>query len=197
VGERGHLALQAGEDPIEYLRTMWNCASLGGLLPEQVWDAEPIPALGLAPGRPSGSAMPLLWAHAEFLKLLVARERGQPIEQLRLVTDRYAGSEPPVATAWHWRDEVPVFVLESGRDLLIEDCLPFTLHLGFDGWHAVRDEIAQLQPFGLWGVRLKHQELGEYLDLDFTRQYASGWEGADHRVHLARTPVDHALPHVG
>jgi glucoamylase len=197
VGERGHLALQAGEDPIEYLRTMWNCASLGGLLPEQVWDAEPIPALGLAPGRPSGSAMPLLWAHAEFLKLLVARERGQPIEQLKLVTDRYAGTEPPVAAAWHWRDEVPVFVLESGRDLLIEDRLPFTLHLGFDGWHAVRDEIAQLQPLGLWGVRLKHQELGEYLDLDFTRHYASGWEGTDHRVHLARTPVDHALPHVG
>jgi glucoamylase len=90
-----------------------------------------------------------------------------------------------------------VFVLESGRDLLIEDRLPFTLHLGFDGWHAVRDEIAQLQPLGLWGVRLKHQELGEYLDLDFTRHYASGWEGTDHRVHLARTPVDHALPHVG
>ena len=40
TGERGHLALQAGEDPIEYLRTMYRCASPGGLLPEQVWDAK-------------------------------------------------------------------------------------------------------------------------------------------------------------
>ena len=78
--------MQAGEDPIEYLRTMWNCASVGGLLPEQVWDAAPIPALGLEPGRPSGSAMPLLWSHAEFLKLLIARERGRPIELLTRVT---------------------------------------------------------------------------------------------------------------
>ena len=40
TGERGHLALQAGEDPIEYLRTIHRCASPGGLLPEQVWDAK-------------------------------------------------------------------------------------------------------------------------------------------------------------
>jgi glucoamylase len=36
VGERGHLALQSGEDPLEYLHTMLRCASAGGLLPEQV-----------------------------------------------------------------------------------------------------------------------------------------------------------------
>jgi glucoamylase len=197
VGERGHLALQSGEDPIEYLRTMWNCASAGGLLPEQVWDADPIPALGLVPGRPSGSAMPLLWTHAEFLKLLVARERGQPIEQLKVVTQRYVAGKVPVAAAWHWRDEVPVLILESGRDLLIEDRQPFTLHLGFDGWHGVREEIAQAQPLGMWGVLLRHQELSEFMDLDFTRLYASGWEGANHRVQLAQAPVEHALRHAG
>jgi glucoamylase len=91
VGERGHLALQAGEESVSYLQTMWNCASQGGLLPEQVWDAAPIPSRELAPGRPSGSAMPLLWAHAEFLKLLVARESGRPAELLQAVELRYRG----------------------------------------------------------------------------------------------------------
>jgi glucoamylase len=196
VGERGHLAMQSGEDPIEYLRTMWNCASTGGLLPEQVWDTDPIPALGLIPGRPSGGAMPLLWAHAEFLKLLVARERGRPIEQLQSVTDRYAVAKPPVAGAWHWRDEVPVKVLAAGRNLLIEDRQPFTLHLGFDGWHGVREHAAQLQPLGMWGVLLKHEELGNYLQLDFTRHYADRWEGTNHCVQIARSSVDHALPQV-
>src|SRR6185437_5484641 len=30
VGERGHLALQSGEDPLPFLETMWRCASAGG-----------------------------------------------------------------------------------------------------------------------------------------------------------------------
>jgi glucoamylase len=37
VYERGHLLLQAGGEPTPYLNTMHNCASAGGLLPEQVW----------------------------------------------------------------------------------------------------------------------------------------------------------------
>ena len=41
-------------------------ASDGGLLPEQVWDAPDIPERELFNGRPSGSAMPLVWAHAEY-----------------------------------------------------------------------------------------------------------------------------------
>ena len=34
-------------------------ASPGGMIPEQVWDADPIPERRLYPGGPSGSAMPL------------------------------------------------------------------------------------------------------------------------------------------
>ena len=39
-------------------------------MPEQVWDAADIPERELFCGRPSGSAMPLVWAHAEHIKLL-------------------------------------------------------------------------------------------------------------------------------
>ena len=44
-------------------------AGEGGMIPEQVWDSADIPERGLYPGRPTGSAMPLAWAHAEYLKL--------------------------------------------------------------------------------------------------------------------------------
>ena len=107
TGERGHLALQAGEDPIEYLRTIHRCASPGGLLPEQVWDAEAIPERFLFPGRPSGSAMPLVWSHAEFLKLLIARREGHPVELLAAVRKRY-GRRTPAAKYTRWRNETPV-----------------------------------------------------------------------------------------
>jgi glucoamylase len=196
VGERGHLALQSGEDPLEYLNTIWNCASLGGMLPEQVWDAAPIPALGLEPGRPSGSAMPLLWSHAEFLKLLIARERGRPVELLDAVQKRYGGGAR-AAIAWHWRHEVPIARLEAGRALRIEDRQPFTLHYGFDGWQQIQDREASVLPFGLWSVQLTAQELAPHAEFNFTRRYGSEWEGVDHRVLLGHVAVEHALAHIG
>ncbi len=98
TGERGHLALAAGEDPLPYLAAMTAMTGPGGMLPEQVWDADPIPPLFLEPGRPTGAAMPLVWAHAEFVKLVNAIRRGRPIEQLAAVVDRYAtGSATPLA----------------------------------------------------------------------------------------------------
>jgi glucoamylase len=199
VGERGHLALQSGEDPLPYLQTMWRCASAGGLLPEQVWDAEPIAELGLAPGRPSGAAMPLLWAHAEFLKLLVARERGRPVEWLERV-ERHFGHRAVGrarerltsdarcarggATLWHWREEVPVTSLPPGKSLAIEDRRPFTLHFGFDGWRRIEDRRAERTPLGLWSVVLRREELEQAGELNFTRHHESGWENFDHRVEL-------------
>ncbi|HEY6451212.1 MAG TPA: glycoside hydrolase family 15 protein [Steroidobacteraceae bacterium] len=197
AGERGHLALQSGEDPIEYLNTMWNCASLGGMLPEQVWDSAPIPALGLEPGRPSGSAMPLLWSHAEFLKLLIAREHGKPAELLQAVAQRYAGEVAHPAAVWHWRHEVPVARLEAGRALRIEDREPFCLHFGYDGWQQSHDREAEPQLFGLWSVELTVDELDAYSELNFTRRYGSTWEGVDHRVLLGHTALQHALTPVG
>jgi len=202
VGERGHLAMQSGEDPIGYLRTMWNCASVGGLMPEQVWDAAPIPELGLAPGRPSGSAMPLLWTHAEFLKLLIAREQRRPIELLQAVEQRYrsdAGNSyaARVAAAWHWRDEVPVLKHETGRALLIEDRRAFTLHFGYDGWQRAEERAAVPQPFGLWAVRLSSAELTGSAQLNFTRRYEDRWEGVDHLVGLGHTDQERALPSFG
>ncbi|MEO8307324.1 MAG: glycoside hydrolase family 15 protein [Pseudomonadota bacterium] len=192
VGERGHLALQSGLDPLAYLHTILRCAGPGGLLPEQVWDTTAIPELGLFPGRPSGSAMPLLWSHAEFIKLLVAREMKRPVEMLRAVEARYANSAP-AARNWHWRSEVPVHFLLTGRGLLIEDREPFTLHLGRDGWQQIEEIDAIRQPLGLWGVELPAQRLLGASAVNFTRRYAGGWEGCDHRVEIGHVMPQCAL----
>lgn len=192
VGERGHLALQSGEDPLPWLQTMWRCSSSGGLLPEQVWDTAPILELGLEPGRPSGSAMPLLWSHAEFLKLLVAREQGKPLELLQAVEQRY-GTQERTPMAWRWREEVPVLQLHIGRELIIEDREAFVLHMGFDGWQRVEDRVAVPGPLGLWAVPLSLADLASADELNFTRRWAGGWEGVDHRVSLGHDEIKHAL----
>jgi glucoamylase len=44
TGERGHYELAAGRDPLPYLEAMTAMASPGGMLPEKVWDADPVPS---------------------------------------------------------------------------------------------------------------------------------------------------------
>lgn len=192
TGERGHLALQMGEDPAPYLDALLRCSSPGGLLPEQVWNGPPLPECGLFPGRPNGSAMPLLWAHAEFLKLLRASQTGRPAELLREVEERYA--EPLPAEVRHWRPAAPVPQLEPGLLLLIEDAQPFTLHSGFDGWQDVRERAALPLPFGLWGVSFSPADLEGHHRLNFTRRGAAGWEGQDHVIRLGQDTPRTSLP---
>ncbi|HTQ90421.1 MAG TPA: hypothetical protein VMK84_13115 [Streptosporangiaceae bacterium] len=70
----------------------------GGLLPEQIWDANPLPWQDLWPGQPTGSAMPLAWAHSELIKLAVAVATKKPVELLTLVSDRYHAAVPASQT---------------------------------------------------------------------------------------------------
>lgn len=182
VGERGHLALQAGEDPMPYLRTMRHCASAGGLLPEQVWESAAIPERELFPGRPSGSAMPLLWSHAEFLKLLIATGDRRPLELLRCVEDHFKDPEQCRPTVRHWRGDVPIRSIEKGASICFEDTRPFTLHWGFGGWQGIQDRDSIAGLWGLWSVELSSTDLRGHEELNFTRRYAGVWEGVDHTV---------------
>ena len=91
TGERGHYELAAGRDPRPYLRALEAFASKAGLLAEQLWDAPDFPAQELRHGRPTGSAMPLMWAHAEYVKLLRSAKDGAVFDRLSVVADRYLG----------------------------------------------------------------------------------------------------------
>jgi glucoamylase len=184
VGERGHLALQAGEDALPYLKTMHHCACAAGLLPEQVWESAAIPEKGLFPGRPSGSAMPLLWSHAEFLKLLIASADRRPLELLHSVERHFKDGERCRPTVRHWRADVPCRTIEKDMSITFEDARSFTLHWGTDGWQQIQDRDSTPGPFGLWSVRLSIAELQDKRRLEFTRRYQDGWEGNDHAVQI-------------
>lgn len=184
VGERGHYALALGEDPRAYLATMNAMAGAGGLLPEQVWDAAPLPERGLLPGRPSGSAMPLAWAHAEFVKLAASRALGRAFDRPAAVWRRYAGRRPDAAT-WVWTPGAPIASLAAGRALLILLPRPASLHLGFDGWRGVRDWPTQPADLGFHAVFLDAGVLTGHTRLDFTwRWREGGWLEEDFRIAL-------------
>ena len=196
TGERGHYAVVAGEDARPYLDAMARMTGPGGLIPEQIWDTDAIPALGLFPGKPSGSAMPLVWAHAEFIKLLVASANRRPVELLEVVEDRYGGKIPN-AKVWHWRSLSPFSRLPHGKAILIEGPEPFRLHFGFNGWYRPTDVNSEPLPFGMHGVLLSAAEIEGAARLDFTFFYPGRdqWQGRDYAVEIgtANQLPDHGL----
>ena len=91
-GERGEYEVANGRNGLPYLRTMANTANEGYMIPEQVWD-EPQPApspYGYQPGKATGSASPLAWAMAQYIRLARAIEAGRPVETPKAVRRRYA-----------------------------------------------------------------------------------------------------------
>jgi glucoamylase len=81
TGERGHFELVAGNDPLPFLKAMAAMTGPAGMIPEQVWDSAALLERRLLLGRPTGSAMPLTWAHAEYIKLLISRHLGYPVDK--------------------------------------------------------------------------------------------------------------------
>ncbi|HEM8198886.1 TPA: glucan 1,4-alpha-glucosidase [Providencia stuartii] len=182
-GERGHYAAARKEDIKPYLNAILASASTGGMLPEQIWDKESIPERGLLTGRPSGSAMPLIWAHAELIKLIYVQKTGVPIEQLKSVSERY-GNKPPAPRARHWRDNLSCGAIPANRQLWIEAQEPFVLHYGYDNWQDIKEQSSQPLGLGLYGVALDVSALAGKT-LQFTRRFdAKGWEGRDWQVEI-------------
>jgi glucoamylase len=138
TGERGHYELCAGRDPLPYLEAMAAMASPGGMIPEQVWDADPVPARRLVPGRATGSAMPLAWAHAEFVKLLVSRQIGHPFGRPRTVWERYRGRRPVAQYAFWWR-HAPIGAMRQGAQLAVALLDPAIVHWSRNFWQDVAD----------------------------------------------------------
>ena len=128
--------------------------------------------------------MPLVWAHAEFLKLLIARDVGRPCERVRAVDERYAVPRP--ATAWHWRTDTPIDVLPVGRDLIVEASQPFSIRWGTDQWQNASERTAEAIGLGMYGVRFAADAFGAAREVNFTRRFVDDWEGIDYVVTIGR-----------
>ncbi len=183
TGERGHYELCLGKDPLPYLLAMTRMASRGGMLPEQVWDAAPIPARGLAPGRPTGAAMPLVWAHAEYLKLVASRRLRRPFDRPDSVWRRYGGQRPPVTRVF-WMEQAPETTLREGCALTLALREPGTVRWGIDGWQQVREETTSPNPLGLHLLEIDAQRLRAGRSIDLTYRTGARWAGKDFRIQV-------------
>jgi glucoamylase len=138
-GERAHYELAAGRDISSLISAYENFATCGQMMPEQVWDEAPRPDRRLRPGHPAGSAVPLVWAHAEYLKLLRSAHDGRVFDCIEPVYRRYC--EPDGRKRRRHGLEIysrhrPVEVMERGSTLRILDERPFDVVWTSDGWQS-------------------------------------------------------------
>ena len=183
TGERAHYEITCGNDPVPLMESMARMASPGGMLPEQVWDAAPIPERGLRPGQATGSAMPLAWTHAEYLKLVASRALKRPFDRPESVWRRYRGqrSIPSRAT---WCEHAVIDSVRPGMSVVLALCEPAVVRYGFDGWRDIRESATVPNSLGVHVLTIDTSRLASGQRLDFTFRYLPGdrWVGEDYHV---------------
>jgi glucoamylase len=123
AGERGHYELDAGnrKDAEQLLQTMAAQSSECGMIPEQVWDAPDLPEHELFNGRPTGSGMPLAWAHAEYIKLMRSLQDGKVWDMPPQPVQRYQ-VERRSSPIQIWTEREPREWVTTGKQLRVDLC---------------------------------------------------------------------------
>ena len=179
TGERGHYELAAGRDIGPYLRAMEGFASAGGLLPEQVWDAPDRPEARMRLGKPTGAAMPLMWAHAEYVKLLRSAFDGRVFDRIPAVVERYQGvRRPPPIEVWSFKRRARTVC--PGATLRIQAGAAFRLRWTLDEWAVVTDTTSTSTVVGADFVDIPiAAEQVAPIRFTFFWLQAGRWEGRD------------------
>ncbi|HWG19501.1 MAG TPA: glycoside hydrolase family 15 protein [Terracidiphilus sp.] len=141
TGERAHYELAAGHDIAGLVRTYERFATSGQMMPEQVWDEADRPEHELYTGQPAGSATPLVWAHAEYLKLLRSALDGKVFDRVDLVYERYC--TPEGRAKRRGKLEIyslrrPIQKVTAGDTLRVLDGERFELVWSADGWKTTQ-----------------------------------------------------------
>ena len=146
TGERAHYELAAGHDIAPLIQTYERFATMGQMLPEQVWDEPNRPDSRLRMGRPAGSAVPLVWAHAEYLKLLRSALDGKVFDRIDPVYARYC--EPEGRKRLRRNLEIysflrPIQKIAAGDTLRILDESRFEVVWSADGWQTTNTTLSR------------------------------------------------------
>jgi glucoamylase len=185
TGERAHFELAAGRSAVaeHLLQALEAMAGEGGLLPEQIWDSADIPGRELYIGHPSGSAMPLVWAHAEYLKLCRSLFDGRIFDQPPQTVERYLVQQT-TSDRIVWRFNNKLRTMPANRTLRVETLTPAVVHWSVDGWRTVHDTATRDTTLGVYVCDLPTRNLcrDDLIDLTFYWPEDQRWEGVNFQV---------------
>ena len=195
TGERAHYELAASRDESDLIRTNEGFATAGKMMPEQVWDEPDMPEAHLTFGGPAGSACPLVWAHAEYLKLLRSALDGKVVDRIEPVYARYCrtGPEHDHAHAPHRGMEIfsqhrPVQVIGPRTTLRVLGERRFELVWSRDGWQTTHKTTSRALGSAGFAVDVPPAEPGTEAKLELTYHWLDddGWLGWNYGVEMER-----------
>jgi glucoamylase len=186
-GERAHYEIAAGniDEARRLLHVIGQQTSPGGMIPEQVWESPDIPEHNLCNGHPSGSGMPLVWAHSEYLKLMRSIDDGAVFDTPPQTVQRYL-RDKTTSPLIIWRLDHQVKKLAVGKTLRIETKAAAQIRWSADGWRTTAESVTHDPGFGVHFADLPTGALSPDAALDFTFYWpeAQKWEGKDFKVQL-------------
>jgi glucoamylase len=185
TGERAHYELLCRNvsEAKRLLKTMEAFAGEGGLIPEQIWDCKDIPERELFFGRPSGSAMPLVWAHAEYIKLVKSIDENELFDRPPQTVERYIkGQHRPIFAFWRFNHKIRT--ISKGLKLRIEVLAPAIVHWSSNNWSDINDTPTRDTTLGLHIADLDVSDLNHGQEILFTYYWreAGKWEGTNFSI---------------
>ena len=186
TGERAHYEIARGDrDAAEWLlHVMEAQTSPGGFIPEQVWDANDLPDRELFNGKPSGSAMPLMWAHAEYIKLLRSLRDGRVFDLPPQTVQRYL-EEKIEARVTIWRFNQKSSCVPGGYKLRIELLAPATIVWTSDGWASKHEEQTKATGLNIHLRDIPTDMMPIGTEIDFSFCWPNGcWEGQNFKLKI-------------
>ncbi len=130
---------------IVYLRAAEAFATGVGLFPEQIWDAPDIPEEHMFFGKATGAAIPLMWAHAEYVKMLRSVVDNRVYDRLDPVVERYCNDQPRPESKYG-RSIARFAKSRRGTLLRIVASSPFLLHWSDDEWNTAARHRVRYPP---------------------------------------------------
>lgn len=182
TGERGHYELAAGRDVHTYIQAMEGFATSTKLLPEQVWALPDLPSAHMVFGRPTGGAMPLVWAHGEYLKLVRSAADRQVFDLIPDVADRYRNRrKSPSREIWKFNRQVRA--VRPGETLRVQAATAFRLRWTCDQWQRAQEIDSTSIDTGHEYVDIRvPPEQRASIHFTFYWTAANHWEGKDFTV---------------
>ena len=185
AGERAHYELAAGHRDVAeaLLRVIEDSTDESGLIPEQVWDADDIPERELFRGKSTGSARPLVWAHAEYIKLRRSLRDGRIFDQAPQPVQRYV-FEKKTSDFFGWRFNNKPRTIPCGKTLRIILLNFGMVHWSDDGWQTTHDTYSRDSGVGVYAVDIPTSKLTVGRELVFTFFWPTEqrWQGVDYTV---------------
>ena len=189
AGERAHYELAAGrpEVAMQLLGVMRAQASDGGMLPEQVWDAPDVPERELENGRASGGAMPLVWAHAEYAKLVRSLHDGRVFDMPQQPYERYIRARPASTTAV-WTPRCRTRTLVAGAALTVHVPADSDVEWWIDGSDGHHHAVARCTQLGVWIATLDTAPLAAGSTLHFRVNSPDAPDATTHAIAVVAAP---------